>query len=94
MWYRWWAIAKCIYVDSNESILESIIIGLLRLFQYIGIIAETTLSLFLLETNTQIVIFVFLYWCISNVGGLFSGEIKSFSYYHPQHPKSFINLGC
>ena len=59
MWYWWWAITKCIYVDSNESILESIIVGAFRLFQYIGIIAEITLSLFLLETNTQIVIFVF-----------------------------------
>lgn len=58
MWYRWWAIAKCIYVDSNESILESIIVRSLRLFQYIGIIAKTTLSLFLLETNTPIVIFI------------------------------------
>lgn len=55
------AIAKCIYVDSNKSILESIIVGAFRLFQYIGIIAEITLSLFLLETNTPIVIFVFLY---------------------------------
>ena len=77
MWYRWWAIAKCIYVDSNESILESIIVGLLRLFQYIGIIAETTLSLFLLETNTQIVIFVFLYWCIINLVRIILGDAYS-----------------
>lgn len=77
MWYRWWAIAKCIYVDSNESILESNVGGLLRLFQYIGIIAETTLSLFLLETNTQIVIFVFLYWCIINLVRIILGDAYS-----------------
>ena len=77
MWYRWWAIAKCIYVDSNESILESNVVGLLRLFQYIGIIAETTLSLFLLETNTQIVIFVFLYWCIINLVRIILGDAYS-----------------
>jgi len=23
LWYRWWAIAKCIYLDSNQSTLES-----------------------------------------------------------------------
>lgn len=77
MWYRWWAIAKCIYVDSNELTLESNVVGLLRLFQYIGIIAETTLSLFLLETNTQIVIFVFLYWCIINLVRIILGDAYS-----------------
>lgn len=77
MWYRWWAIAKCIYVDSNESILESNVVGLLRLFQYIGIIAETTLSLFLLEINTPIVIFVFLYWCIINLVRIILGDAYS-----------------
>jgi len=77
LWHQWWAIAKCIYVDSNESILESIIIGLLRLFRYIGILAETTLSLFLLETNTPIVIFVFLYWCIINLVRIILGDAYS-----------------
>lgn len=77
MWYRWWAIAKCIYVESNKLTLESNVVGLLRLFQYIGIIAETTLSLFLLETNTQIVIFVFLYWCIINLVRIILGDAYS-----------------
>jgi len=30
LWYWWWAIAKCIYLDSNESILESIIVGITK----------------------------------------------------------------